>query len=135
VGNKPTDYVEADLQAVALLGDLSWEIVIRKNVEKKLYEKQQKLTEMALKLSLAEERERQRIATELHDHLSQSLLLVKMKLRTLIGSHATANDQNMLEELLALQDQMIRSVRSFDPAAVTADSVCCRAGGCASLAG
>jgi PAS domain S-box-containing protein len=36
VGNKPDDYIEADIEAVSLLADLAWEIVVRKQVEAEL---------------------------------------------------------------------------------------------------
>ncbi|MEJ2201456.1 MAG: bacteriohemerythrin, partial [Desulfuromonadaceae bacterium] len=36
VGNKPVDYTDADVQILSLLGDFSWEIVIRKRVEEEL---------------------------------------------------------------------------------------------------
>jgi PAS domain S-box-containing protein len=36
VGNKPGEYTETDVQIASLLGDFSWEIVIRKQVEESL---------------------------------------------------------------------------------------------------
>lgn len=45
-----------------------------------LTQSQQRLRSLACELNLAEQRERKRIATELHDHLQQTLVLGKLKL-------------------------------------------------------
>lgn len=45
-----------------------------------LTQSQQRLRSLACQLNLAEQRERKRIATELHDHLQQTLVLGKLKL-------------------------------------------------------
>ncbi len=45
-----------------------------------LVQSQERLRSMAVELNLAEQRERQRLARELHDHLQQLLVLGKMKL-------------------------------------------------------
>lgn len=43
VGNKPEAYTESDLQIAALLGDFSWEIVIRKQIEERLVKSEEQL--------------------------------------------------------------------------------------------
>lgn len=48
-----------------------------------LHEHQERLRSLASELSLAEERERRRIATEIHDNLSQTLAFAKMQLAAL----------------------------------------------------
>lgn len=57
-----------------------------KNAEEQLREYQKQLQSMASKLSLTEESERRRIATELHDRIVQSLVFTKMKLDKLRSS-------------------------------------------------
>ncbi|UCG58374.1 MAG: PAS domain S-box protein, partial [Phycisphaerales bacterium] len=58
-------------------------ITERKKAEEALLAYQEKLRSLASELSLAEERERRRVATELHDQISQSLVISKMKLESL----------------------------------------------------
>lgn len=71
--------------------------------------KQQKLAELELELSLAEEQERQRVATVLHDHIGQLLLMARIKLGTLQSSPVaqTAGD------VRSLVDEAIQSTRSL----------------------
>jgi signal transduction histidine kinase/ActR/RegA family two-component response regulator len=47
---------------------------------RELWESQERLRALATEVSLAEQRERKRIATELHDHLQQMLVFCKLKL-------------------------------------------------------
>ena len=55
----------------------------RKRAEKRAREYQAQLKSLASQLTLAEERERRRLATELHDRISQSLVISKIKLDAL----------------------------------------------------
>ena len=90
------------------------DITDRKEAEAKLLDYQHELRSMAAQLSLAEERERHLIATELHDHVSQSLAICNMKLGALLElSSSTHYLTKNLEELRALVTQMIKETRSL----------------------
>jgi len=72
------------------------DITERKQAEEKLREYQEQLKSLASELTLAEERERRRIAIELHDEISQSLFLSKMKLEAL---HKSTPDKKLNDTL------------------------------------
>ncbi len=87
------------------------DVTDRKQAEEKLLVYQEQLRTLASDLSLAEERERHRIATELHDGIGQLLALMKMKLGTLLNrdeSRPICTDLDEISELLA---QVIRDAR------------------------
>ena len=63
--------------------DLKKQIRVRERIEKKLREYQNELQTLASELSLAEERERRRFAANLHDTISQNLVMAHMKLESL----------------------------------------------------
>ena len=90
------------------------DITGRKEAESKLLDYQHELRSLAAELSLAEERERHIIATELHDRVSQSLAICNIKLGALLElSSSTHYLTKSLNELRALISQMIKETRSL----------------------
>jgi PAS domain S-box-containing protein len=80
------------LHTVAMVQD----ITDRRLSQEKMAAHEQRLREMALELTLAEERERRRIAADLHDRISQTLSLAQIKIESLRPS---LNDQSAQDTL------------------------------------
>jgi PAS domain S-box-containing protein len=88
------------------------DITKRKKAEEKLLLYQEQLRSLASQLSLAEERLRRRIATELHDHISQNLAISKIKLESLTDP-AKPDLAKSLNEVIDLLAQTIDVTRSL----------------------
>lgn len=71
------------------------------------------LRQLASQLTLARERERKIIATELHDNIGQNLAFIRMKLKSLRGDAIFSGFDKNLDSLLNLLDQTIASTRSL----------------------
>lgn len=73
-------------EADKIIGTVSFgvDITERKRAEVELSEYQEQLRSLASELSLAEERERRRIAAGIHDNVVQNLALCKIKLESLL---------------------------------------------------
>lgn len=85
----------------------------RKANEERLAVYQSQLQTMASELSLAEERQRRQIASDLHDRIGQTLAVCNMKLGAL---RPTVKDRALaeaLEEVRSLVHQSIQEVRSL----------------------
>ena len=93
---------------------LNLEIEERKFNEKKLLEHQDKLRSLSSALLLTEERERRRIATELHDRIGQNLAITKIKLGGLRETLASNKaDAKSLDNILGIIEQTIQDTRSL----------------------
>ncbi len=68
--------------AIGMLEDIG----DQKHTETRIRDYQEKLRSVALELSVTEERERRRLATDLHDHVGQILALAQIKLGAVRGS-------------------------------------------------
>ncbi|MGA2172279.1 MAG: PAS domain S-box protein [Sedimentisphaerales bacterium] len=88
------------------------DITKRKEAEEKLLHYQEQLRSLASQLSLAEEQLRRRIATELHDHISQNLAISKIKLESL-ADPAKPDLARSLNEIIDLIAQTIDVTRSL----------------------
>jgi signal transduction histidine kinase len=82
-------------------------------LEVEVAERTTRLRRLAREVCLAEERERRRIAEDLHDHLGQALALIKLRLRDLHGDAALGGHDRALAELVELSDQAIRYTRGL----------------------
>jgi len=89
------------------------DITERKQAEEKLLDYQGQLRSLASEVSLAEERERRRIATELHDRVSQTLGMSKIKLAALQELTSCTGFAGALEEIKELVDRSIQDMRSL----------------------
>lgn len=96
----------------AVIGTLR-DITEHKQAEKKLLEHQAKLKSLASQLSLTEEHERYRLATDLHDQISQSLVISKIKLDQLRKSSTSDEFDEPLEDVCNCLGQIIDDTRTL----------------------
>ena len=79
--------------------------------ERELREYQQKLRQLTRELALAEQRERQRLATGLHDDISQVLAFAKIKLAFAESQEQSPAIAQTQHEVRVLLDEAIQSTR------------------------
>jgi len=89
------------------------EIAERKRTEKKLLDYQQKLRSLASELTLTEERQRRRIATDLHDSIGQALAISNMKLSAIRTSKSDPEFEKELDDIYGLLKQTIQNTRTL----------------------
>jgi PAS domain S-box-containing protein len=89
------------------------DITERKRTEARLQDYQQQLRRLASEISLAEEKERRRIASQLHDGAIQNLALAKIKLGEFEKGLAQKHRGNTLNEIRELLDLSIHDARSL----------------------
>lgn len=89
------------------------DITERMEAEQRIRDYQKQLESLAMELSLAEERERRRIATDIHDDIGQALITAKLKLEMLQQSVSSTETSARLSEITALLRRVIERVRSL----------------------
>lgn len=97
------------LQAVRSYADRT----ARQQAEEKLLTYHQRLRSLASALSLAEEQERRRIATEVHEHIGQNLAFAKIKLEKVLDLTSSSSVTNALEEIIQVINETIEDTRSL----------------------
>ncbi len=95
--------------AIALFED----ITERRESEEKIRTYQEQLQSLASELSLTEERERRRLATVLHDHIAQLLVVAKGKFEKVQESSLFRSLAKPMEEIRKLIEESIRYTRSL----------------------
>jgi PAS domain S-box-containing protein len=98
-----------DQFAICLVEDIS----DRKQAEKEIRTYQEQLRSVASELSLTEERERRRLATDLHDHVGQILALAQIQLGAIRESAASTQLAEPMDEVRRLIEQTIQYTRSL----------------------
>lgn len=85
----------------------------QKKAEERIELYQKQLRSLAAELSLAEERERRRVATILHDSIGQFLAISKIRLGVLLGAAGNGEISESIREVREYVDQAIRYTRSL----------------------
>jgi len=78
-----------------------------------LFDYQGKLRSLASEVSLVEERQKRQIATELHDHFGQELVLLRLKLDEMKKSSPSVDFADELAAISAKIKEIIRKLRSL----------------------
>ncbi len=97
------------LFALVMLKDITQE----KQVQAEISAYQQRLRSLASELSLTEERERRRLAADLHDHIGQVLALAQIKLGELSQEASSADSLATVSEIREFIGQAIHYTRSL----------------------
>lgn len=92
---------------------LRLEITERKRAEERVAAHQRSLRLLGTKVAVAEEQERRRIATGLHDNVVQALALAKTKLEGLAARKSAAQISQAILEIRGLVDQSVHDTRSL----------------------
>lgn len=85
----------------------------RKRAEQELIDRQRKINTMAMERFVAEERERCRIAEQLHDQIAPKLFLAKMKIHSLVERLPPGDYGPAMDAIDALIDLGVEDIRSL----------------------
>jgi len=89
------------------------DITERRSSEEQVKAYQKQLRTLTSELSLAEEHERRRLATDLHDHIGQTLAITRMKLGELRRSLASGEYAGLLDEIWSLMEKTMKYTKSL----------------------
>jgi len=89
------------------------EIAERLRAEEAIRRSQAQLRRLATELTLAEERERRTIASDLHDHIGQALAVIRARLRQMQDNAMFSGTEKDIEDTLELLDKTIQSARTL----------------------
>jgi len=87
------------------------DITARKKTEAQIHAYQERLRGLASELTMTEERERRRIATELHDGAAQSLAFARMQLASACKAVAEAPAAKKLDSVSQILRQSLEQIR------------------------
>jgi PAS domain S-box-containing protein len=87
------------------------DITERLEAEKKILANNALLRTLSSELVMTEERERRRIAVDLHDNIGQTLAMTKIKLNAMLEQAASAGLMDQVLEILEMVDQSIDQTR------------------------
>jgi len=104
-----TSWPDPSSLAIVIVADIN----ASKQAEAEIRAYQEQLRAMASEMSLIEERERRRLATDLHDHIGQTLALAQIKLGEFKECAAAADLTETLQEVRQLVQQAIKSTRTL----------------------
>jgi PAS domain S-box-containing protein len=99
---------DAGRLVVSFVADISQ----RRDADKRIHEYKERLEAMAFDAAVTEERERRRIAIDLHDRIGQGLALAQIKLTSVREASADAV-RGAIDEAIALLSQSIGDTRSL----------------------
>jgi PAS domain S-box-containing protein len=98
--------------------DLKTEIDKRQKIENKLRESESYLHHLSAELLTAQEKERRRVAQEIHDSIGSSLAATKFKVEDALGQVGDSNSQTRasLESMIPILEETIRETRRIQMA-------------------
>jgi PAS domain S-box-containing protein len=85
----------------------------RRQREQRLQKYQERLKALASQLTVAEEKERRRIATDLHDHVGHSLALARMQMGGILECESEMGRTVLVKDVSNIMKQTLQEVRSL----------------------
>jgi len=92
---------------------INYDVTERKQAEQKILEYQKHLKRLAARLTLAEEGERRRIAVAIHDDISQTLAMAKVKLDALRSSPPSEWSSVEIKQISSCIEKVIQETRTL----------------------
>jgi signal transduction histidine kinase len=113
-------WMDEDINLLHSLSNILGLAIFRIRAEAKLLERgeqlmeyQERLKSLVIELTLAEERQRRKVANDLHDQIGQMLAVVRIKQKKLAVCDEPAERSGLSEEIIEMLDQVLLDVRSL----------------------
>lgn len=110
---EPRIWSDNDIRLLRTASEIIGLYLGRKKSEQKIREYQTQLRNLASELSIAEERERKQLATQLHDTIVQNLAISKINMGMLKSEISDEDTQSKLERIVTLIDLSIKQSRNL----------------------